>query len=209
MKKFYSLFFIILFISNFIFAEDYSYLFDEAKKQYKEGHYEASLNILSDINKKITQLEQTSKKDDYEEVSFTQLHNFPKKYIDKKIRLSGVAISSSNLTDVVLDNKYACYVFSLNQSSSFPTYFFDDKLSLVFVLSEELVEKLIETIPAGMVGYFEICTDKIYEYQSPSKYISDKKTPVLLAEIVSLESLTYNQYTNLTYKTGDFLIKTK
>ena len=72
--------------------------------------------------------------------------------------------------------------------------------ALFFIIGKNLLDKLMDDIQAGYVGYFNIYTDKFYEYIKKENHGKDKVQ--YIAKIVSLERLTYNSYRDTAETTG-------
>jgi len=191
----------LLFLSSFIYADSIQDLFNDASNSYAEKNIDKTIEILEKITNDLKMKKIKSNTDEIETVEFTRLKNFPSRYEGKKIKLLDTAISSK--VGKKFNGDYRIEVSTLNQSS----YFLDEPYEdgkLFFVISESLLEKLMDKVAAGYVGYFNVYTDKIYPYIEGKSYWDDKKT-FYVAKIVSLECLSYRRNLGTTIATGEFL----
>lgn len=190
----------VLLCSIFMYGESIQDLLNEASNAYSSNDIDKAIDLLERATNNLKTEKLNQNTDEIETVEFTRLKNFPSRYNGKKIKLLDTAISSK--IGKKFNGDYRITVNSVNQSSYFYEEPYEDG-SLFFVISEELVEKLMDRVAAGYVGYFNVYTDTIYSYTDSQPYLADKTYYV--AKIVSLECLTYYSYNGTTSSLGIFL----
>lgn len=199
MKKRISIIFFI-FCSVFMFAESIQDLLNEATNSYTENDIDKTIEILEKVTNDLKTEKAIKNNEEIQTVEFTRLKNFPSRYEGKKIKLLDTAISSR--IGKKFNDSYTIRVSSVNQSSSFSDEPYEDG-SLFFIISESLLEKLMDRVAAGYVGYFNVYTDTIYTYTEKKPYMDDKTFYV--AKIISLECLRYFSDWGTTNTTNEFL----
>lgn len=193
--------FIIISLVNILYADNVSDLLDKAKESYLANDIDQTLSYIDDAKSEIKKSEVIKNSSEVEKVEFSRLKNFPSRYCSKKIILTDTAIGSTDIGKK-FDDCYRITVSTINQSASFYDDPYDNG-SLFFIISESLLEKLMNYVRAGYVGYFNVYTDPIYSYKVKELYTEEKVYYV--AKITSLEILNYNSYEGSSYPTGDFL----
>ena len=205
MKKIISILLISLLFS-FLFADEITDLFDKAKAQYNNNDTEAAIKSIDTIKGKLKNKENNNSSSETLEVSFNRVKVTPEKYNGKALKIRGVAISSSGFKKMNYydkENEYGVSLFNITQNDFFPSYLDDGKM--IFVMDENLVDQLLDIIPAGYSYYYNIWTEPVYEY---SYYISSYSTIIhgcYIAKIIKLEAVEYNSYTNTIIDTGEFI----
>lgn len=199
---------ILIFISLYcfmqsIYADSVSNLLDQAKKAYQSNNIDQTLQYLELAKSEISRIKINDSSSNYETVEFSRIKNFPSRYTGKKIKVPNTAIASSNIGKKFGD-AYRITVSTVNQSSSFYNEPFESG-SLFFTISESLLEKLIDAVPAGYVGYFNVYTDEIYTYTKKETYSEDRIYYV--ANIKGLEKINYDSLSGNTYATDEYLSK--
>lgn len=176
-------------------------LLDNAKQTYQDNDISSAIKILDDVSNRLKKISVEQKSEEIETVEFARLKNFPSRYDGKKIKLNDTAISSQR-GKIFKDGYYRMSVSSINQSAYFLDNPYEDG-SLFFIISESMLEKLMDIVEAGYVGYFNVYTDTIYKYVKHEQY-SDGKT-YYVAKIIGLEKISLNKYTNKTCSTGEYI----
>ena len=202
MKKILFCFMLILFSSVVFAEEDLTILLDKAKTAYINNNLEESKKFVKEYYDKISIIISNSGKEDFEEVDFTRLKTFTSKYENKKIKLSNISISLANPLKTADGKYYRISVNTLNQYDSFFNLEGKEN-SLIFIVSETLLEKLMDEIPAGYVGYYNIYTDIIYH--TTDKDSIGLKTDYYFARIIKLEAITYNNSSGTTKLSGKII----
>ena len=193
---------VILFSSVVFAEEDLTILLDKAKTAYINNNLEESKKFVKEYYDKISIIISNSGKEDFEEVDFTRLKTFTSKYENKKIKLSNISISLANPLKTADGKYYRISVNTLNQYDSFFNLEGKEN-SLIFIVSETLLEKLMDEIQAGYVGYYNIYTDTIYH--TIDKDSIGLKTDYYFARIIKLEGITYNNYSGTTKLSGKII----
>lgn len=184
-----------------IYADSISDLLEQAKKAYQAKNIDQTLQYLELAKSEISRIKLNESSSKFEIVEFSRIKNFPSRYTGKKIKVPNTAIASSNIGKKFGD-VYRITVSTVNQSSSFYNEPFDSG-SLFFTISEALLEKLIDAVPAGYVGYFNVYTDEIYTYTKKEAYTEDRIYYV--ANIKGLEKINYDTLSGDTFATDEFL----
>lgn len=198
MKKIFIICIFLLIVGN-LFCQDNKQenaeLLEEALNCYKNDDVDSAINKLEKVISLIKQEKISNTSEDYEVVDINRLKNFASRYENKKIKVKDTALSPL-IGDEYYKGYYRIAVSSLNQS----TYIYENPYengSIFFIISENLVDKLMDVIPSGYSGFFNIYTDTIIK-----KYdLLDDKT-YYIAKIISLERLDYNDRTGATRLSG-------
>ena len=174
---------------SFAYADSLSDLLDNAKKSYLNNDISKTLEYLNTAKNELEKITFATNVSEYETVEYSRLLNFPSRYKGKKIKLKHTFLSPTGIErEKKMDgNYYPIRVSGIYASDSFPGAPYEDG-ALFFIIGENLLDKLMDNIQEGR-GYFNIYTDKIYEYIKKG-YRTDKIQ--YIAKIVSLEQLAYD-----------------
>ena len=205
MKKSISILLFFLMIP-YLFADEITDLLDKAKEQYSKNGTEAVIKTIDTIKGKLKNKQTNNSSSETLEVSFNRVKVTPEKFNGKALKIRGVAVSSSGFKKMNYydkDNEYGVYLYNITQNDFFPAYL--DNGKMIFVMDENLVDQLLDIIPAGYSYYYNIWTEPVYEYSySISKY-SSTISGCYIAKIIKLEAVEYNSYTNEIFDTGEFI----
>lgn len=184
---------------SFAYADSLSDLLDNAKKSYLNNDISKTLEYLNTAKNELEKITFATNVSEYETVEYSRLLNFPSRYKGKKIKLKHTFLSPTGIErEKKMDgNYYPIRVSGIYASDSFPGAPYEDG-ALFFIIGENLLDKLMDNIQEGR-GYFNIYTDKIYEYIKKG-YRTDKIQ--YIAKIVSLEQLTYDLFKEEPETTG-------
>lgn len=184
---------------SFAYADSLSDLLDNAKKSYLNNDISKTLEYLNTAKNELEKITFATNVSEYETVEYSRLLNFPSRYKGKKIKLKHTFLSPTGIErEKKMDgNYYPIRVSGIYASDSFPGAPYEDG-ALFFIIGENLLDKLMDNIQGGR-GYFNIYTDKIYEYIKKD-YRTDKIQ--YIAKIVSLEQLTYDLFKEEPETTG-------
>ena len=202
MKKSIVLFLFFLTVP-FLFADEITDLLDKAKMQYSNNETEALIKSIDTIKEKLKKKDSNYSSLDAQEVSLNRLKVTPEKYVNKPLKVRGVAISSSGFDKLKYynnDKEYGVVVTNIEQNEIF--YNFLDEGKIVFVMDDSLVDILLDEIPVGYSHYFNIWTEPVYKY---SYYLSSYSPErfCYIAKIIKLESVEYNIYSGAVADTGE------
>lgn len=201
MKKKVFTFVMTICLVSILYADTVSDLLDKAKESYLSNDKHQTLLYLEDAKSEIKKSEIQKSISEIETVEFSRLKNFPSRYFDKKIIVTNTAIDPTKIGEKFNDC-YRITVSTCNQKSYFIAEPYESG-SLFFIISENLLEKLMDKVPAGYVRYFNVYTDTIYSYIEKDPYRKDYIYYV--AKITSLEVLSFNSYDGSSYSTGDYI----
>ena len=176
---------------SFTYADSLSDLLDNAKNSYLNNDFSKTLEYFNTAKNELEKITFAANVSEYETVEYSRLRNFPSRYKGKKIKLQHTALSPTGLGKKINGDYYAITVSTIHQRDSFFNDPYEDG-ALFFIIGKNLLDKLMDDIQAGYVGYFNIYTDKFYEYIKKENHGKDKVQ--YIAKIVSLERLTYNSY---------------
>lgn len=79
-----------------------------------------------------------------------------------------------------------------------------DEGKMVFVMDENLVDKLLDEIPPGYSYYYNIWTEPVYKHSYYLTQYSPERI-CYIAKIIKLEAVEYNKYTEVIVDTGEFI----
>lgn len=182
-----------------VYADSISDLLDNAKKSYLNNDVSKTLEHLNTAKNELEKITFATNVSEYETVEYSRLRNFPARYKGKKIKLKYIRLSPTGIEreKKMNGNYYPIWVSGIYASDPFPGDPYEDG-ALFFIIGENLLDKLMDNVQGG-VGYFNIYTDKIYEYIKKD-YRTDKIQ--YIAKIVSLEQLTYDLFKEEPETTG-------
>lgn len=174
---------------SFAYADSLSDLLDNAKKSYLNNDISKTLEYLNTAKNELEKITFATNVSEYETVEYSRLLNFPSRYKGKKIKLKHTFLSPTGIErEKKIDgNYYPITVSGIYAFDSFLGAPYEDG-ALFFIIGENLLDKLMDNVQGGL-GYFNIYTDKIYEYIKKD-YPTDKIQ--YIAKIVSLEQLAYD-----------------
>ena len=84
----------------FLFADEITDLLDKAKMQYNNNETEALIKSIDTIKEKLKKKDSNYSSLNAQEVSLNRLKVAPEKYVNKALKIRGVAISSSGFGKV-------------------------------------------------------------------------------------------------------------
>jgi len=203
MKKIIFLLLFTFTMFSSLYCDEISDLFDEAKEEYEQDNVTESLERVKELENLLTALQSKSQNTVYEEPLYSKLKTFPGRYEGKRITLKDITIKPSELGDQV-NGYYGITVSNLQGYDSILPYSFYDEKALIFMVSENLLDQLLEITPSGRYGYFNLYTDEIYVYTIQKGHSSKS---FYFAEIVKLEELSYDPRSRSTTPTGNVYYK--
>ncbi len=198
------LFFVLIGYINFSYSQANNkkeiLLLEKALDNYKKGNVEEAKKQLELFLSKLNNEKELKKIETSDIVEFNKIKNFPSRYLGKKLKLNNIVLSSN--VGEKINECFSIRVTTANRSSTIHDWALKEG-SIIFVISEKLLEKLIENLNSRNEAYFNLYTDKIYKWEKEVPYMPSETYYV--AKIIRLEKIEYNWLTNESKSTGIFL----